>query len=274
MQFGGWAAARARAMVRGSGCAAGPGRRWSHESTVVRAATGMVAVRCGPGGRVARPGGGRSAGLVIGRSPSGRASLGRWHSSLHTAGPPGWALLVGGSLFGALLATAGLGIAYLALDDTARLRSCPPTGSRRPGAPIGLGILSLSLIAGGALLLAGCQPAGHDARSVRRCDGPIAAGRHGRWRRSRTRSTSSPTSCRRMVGPSRSSPSGRSAWPSSMRSLPSLDTARSGRVGVPRRATAGCPWTTRSTRPLATPIGSVAGSRSPISTSWSASMPP
>lgn len=68
---------------------------------------------------------------------------------------PRLGMLVSGSVYGALLTAAGLGIAYLALEtplvsviSTDRL-----SGSSR--APIGLAILALSLIAGGALLLAG-----------------------------------------------------------------------------------------------------------------------
>ena len=63
--------------------------------------------------------------------------------------------LVSSSVYGALLTAAGLGIAYLALRTplVAVLAADRLTGSGRP--PIGLGILALSLIAGGALLLAG-----------------------------------------------------------------------------------------------------------------------
>jgi len=63
--------------------------------------------------------------------------------------------LVSGSVYGAMLAAAGLGIAYLALETPLAtvLSANRLTGAGR--APIGLGILSLSLIAGGALLLAG-----------------------------------------------------------------------------------------------------------------------
>jgi len=64
-------------------------------------------------------------------------------------------MLVSGSVYGALLTAAGLGIAYLALATplVSVLSSGRLTGTGH--APIGLGILSLSLIAGGALLLAG-----------------------------------------------------------------------------------------------------------------------
>lgn len=63
--------------------------------------------------------------------------------------------LVGSSLFGALLAAAGLGIAYLVLATPfiSLLSSDGLAGTGR--APIGLGIWSLSLVAGGAILLAG-----------------------------------------------------------------------------------------------------------------------
>jgi hypothetical protein len=68
---------------------------------------------------------------------------------------PGLGMLVSGSIFGVLLTAAGLGIAYLALATPllSVLSADRLTGSG--GAPIGLGIWSLSLIAGGALLLAG-----------------------------------------------------------------------------------------------------------------------
>ena len=64
-------------------------------------------------------------------------------------------MLVSGSVYGALLTAAGLGIAYLALETplVTLLSTDRLTGAGR--AQIGLGILSLSLIAGGALLLAG-----------------------------------------------------------------------------------------------------------------------
>jgi hypothetical protein len=64
-------------------------------------------------------------------------------------------MLVGGSVYGAMLAAAGLGMAYLALATP--LPSLLPA-NQLSGAgqmPIAIGIWSLSLIAGGALLLAG-----------------------------------------------------------------------------------------------------------------------
>ena len=68
---------------------------------------------------------------------------------------PRLGMLVSGSVYGTLLTTAGLGIAYLALETplVTMLSTDRLTGAGR--AQIGLGILSLSLIAGGALLLAG-----------------------------------------------------------------------------------------------------------------------
>jgi hypothetical protein len=68
---------------------------------------------------------------------------------------PGRGMLVSGSVYGALLTAAGLGIAYLALETplVSVLSADRLTGVGRT--QIGLGILSLSLIAGGALLLAG-----------------------------------------------------------------------------------------------------------------------
>jgi hypothetical protein len=66
-------------------------------------------------------------------------------------------MVVSGSVYGALLTTAGLGIAYLALATplVSVLARDPLTGTGR--LPMGLGILGLSLIAGGALLLAGAN---------------------------------------------------------------------------------------------------------------------
>jgi hypothetical protein len=64
-------------------------------------------------------------------------------------------VLVSGSVYGALLTAAGLGIAYLAIATplVSILSADRLTTSGR--APIELGIWALSLIAGGALLLAG-----------------------------------------------------------------------------------------------------------------------
>ena len=63
--------------------------------------------------------------------------------------------LVGRSVSGVLLTAAGLGIAYAVLETplVSVLSTDRLSGTGR--VPIGLGILSLSLIAGGALLLAG-----------------------------------------------------------------------------------------------------------------------
>lgn len=68
---------------------------------------------------------------------------------------PGLGMLVSGSVYGALLTAAGLGIAYLATGTplVSLLSADRLTGVGRT--QIGLGILALSLIAGGALLLAG-----------------------------------------------------------------------------------------------------------------------
>jgi hypothetical protein len=64
-------------------------------------------------------------------------------------------MLVGNSVYGALLTAAGLGIAYLTLAApiTSLLPANQLSGARQM--PIVLGIWSLSLIAGGALLVAG-----------------------------------------------------------------------------------------------------------------------
>jgi hypothetical protein len=68
---------------------------------------------------------------------------------------PRLGMLVSGSVYGALLTAAGLGIAYLATMTplVAVLSADRLTGAGQ--VQIGMGILSLSLIAGGALLLAG-----------------------------------------------------------------------------------------------------------------------
>lgn len=112
----------------------------------------------------------RSGGVRVGDWADWRSNgnqIGHWPDGIRQASLPAMTLitphrraprlgtLVSGSVYGALLTAAGLGIAYLALEtplvtvmSTDRL-----TGTGR--ASIGLGILSLSLIAGGALLLAG-----------------------------------------------------------------------------------------------------------------------
>lgn len=84
-------------------------------------------------------------------------------------------MLVGGSVYGALLTTAGLGIAYLALETPlASLLAADRLGSSR--APIGLGIVSLSLIAGGALLLAGTNRLAATLAWLRAGDGVTGPG--------------------------------------------------------------------------------------------------
>jgi len=87
-------------------------------------------------------------------------------------------MVVGGSVYGALLTTAGLGIAYLALATplVSVLATDRLSGSGRP--PIGLGILALSLIAGGALLLAGTNRLAATLAGLKdghRSGGPAAA---------------------------------------------------------------------------------------------------
>jgi hypothetical protein len=70
-------------------------------------------------------------------------------------GVPRLGTLLGGSVFGGLLMTAGLGMAYLTLATplTSVLSANQTSGIGR--ASIGLVIWSISLVAGGALLLAG-----------------------------------------------------------------------------------------------------------------------
>ncbi len=141
---------------------------------------------------------------------------------------PGLGALVGGSVFGALLAAAGLGIAYLALaTPLVSVLSADRLSGHGPR-PIGLGIVSFSLIAGGALLVAGTNRLAATLAPVAgtATGGPGRA--PGRWRRWPTRSTSSPMSCRTRDEPSPSWPSDPSAWPSSTPSRPSVDIARSG----------------------------------------------
>lgn len=68
---------------------------------------------------------------------------------------PRLGVIVNGSIYGALLSAAGLLIAYLALwTPLLTVLSSDRLAGGRP-APIGLAVLSLSLIAGGSLLLAG-----------------------------------------------------------------------------------------------------------------------
>lgn len=68
---------------------------------------------------------------------------------------PRLGMLIGGSVYGALLTAAGLGMAYLALATplTSSLSANQLSGVGRM--PIAMGIWALALIAGGALLLAG-----------------------------------------------------------------------------------------------------------------------
>ncbi len=89
---------------------------------------------------------------------------------------PRLALLVGSSLYGVLLTTAGLGIAYLALETPLvsmlaadRLTGTAPT-------PVGIGVLALSLIAGGALLLAGANRLATTLARLRTGDDSARAG--------------------------------------------------------------------------------------------------
>lgn len=85
----------------------------------------------------------------------GRASLSVMAFITPHRRAPRLGALVGTSVSGVLLTAAGLGIAYAALETplVSVLSTDRLSGTGRM--PIGLGILSLSLIAGGALLLAG-----------------------------------------------------------------------------------------------------------------------
>ena len=79
--------------------------------------------------------------------------------------------LVSGSVIGALLAAAGLGIAYLTLATplVSQLSADRLAGADRT--PIGLGIWALSLIAGGALLVAGTNRLAATLARLRAGDG-------------------------------------------------------------------------------------------------------
>lgn len=162
-------------MVRGSGCASALGRRWSHGPNVVRPATGKVgsgAVRVGAWAHW------RGMGSRIGHWPIAirQASLAAMTLPTPHRRAPRLGMLVSGSVYGALLTTAGLGIAYLALDTplVSRMTADRLTGSSP--VPIGLGILSLSLLAGGALLLAGANQLARALARLRAGDRPAGPG--------------------------------------------------------------------------------------------------
>jgi hypothetical protein len=126
----------------------------SHAPNVVRTATNGDTVRCGPGGPLGRLAGpGQPDWSLAARCGSGIVAAMAFITPHRRA--PRLGMLVSGSVYGALLAAAGLGIAYLAVATplVTVLATDRLSGTSRP--PIGLGILSLSLIAGGALLLAG-----------------------------------------------------------------------------------------------------------------------
>lgn len=141
-------------MVRGSGSAPDVGSRWSHGPNVVRPATNVVrsgAVRVG-GWADCRPAGSRNGHWLAANT---RAPLRAMAIITPHRRAPRLGMLVSGSVFGVLLTAAGLGIAYLALGTPllSVLSTDRLTGAGR--APVELGVMALSLIAGGALLLAG-----------------------------------------------------------------------------------------------------------------------
>ena len=126
----------------------------SHRRKVVRRATGRGRVRCGVGGPVARlAGDGQPDWSLAGSQGSGKVPAMAFITPHRRA--PRLGVLVGGSVFGALLTAAGLGIGYLVLATPlpSMLSTNQLSGSGR--LPIGLGIWSLSMVACGALLLAG-----------------------------------------------------------------------------------------------------------------------
>jgi hypothetical protein len=85
----------------------------------------------------------------------GRASLAAMALTTSRRRAPRLGMLIGSSVYGALLTAAGLAAAYLALATplAAELSASGMPGTGRP--PIALGIRVLSLIASAALLLAG-----------------------------------------------------------------------------------------------------------------------
>ncbi|HEX5149634.1 MAG TPA: hypothetical protein VFW02_11170 [Candidatus Limnocylindrales bacterium] len=80
---------------------------------------------------------------------------------------PRFGALVGGTLLGTILVLAGLLAAYLTLA-TPILSNSVPIASDGQGVPIGLGIWSFALIAGGGLLIAGTNRLAVTVASLRR----------------------------------------------------------------------------------------------------------
>ena len=118
--------------------------------------------------------------------------------------------LVGSSVSGVLLTAAGLGIAYAVLETPLVSVLSTDRLSETGRMPIGLGILSLSLIAGGALLLAGTNRLAVALARVRA--GHANAGPGARALATDGRCGRRDRTCRAepMVVPSPSSPSDRS----------------------------------------------------------------
>jgi hypothetical protein len=85
-------------------------------------------------------------------------------------------MLVGGSVYGALLTAAGLGIAYFVLVTPLGPGLSANRLSGAGGPPIALGIWALSLIAGGALLLAGANRLAVTLASLRTRNGQRGPG--------------------------------------------------------------------------------------------------
>lgn len=141
-------------MVRGSGSGHALGRRTSHGPNAVQAANGSV------GSGVVRMGqwaDWRPAVSRIGHwpAPFGRASFAPMALITPHRRAPRLGMLVGGSVYGALLTAAGLGMGYLVLATPLASIVSANRLSSAGRLPIGMGILSLSLLAGGALLVAG-----------------------------------------------------------------------------------------------------------------------
>lgn len=175
-ELGGWAAPPGRAMVRGSGWRAGDGSRTSHAPNVVRPAT--TAVESG----VVQMGTWADRPEMVSRidhwlvqpvaAPLAAMALIRSHRR-----DPRRSMLMGDSVFGVLLTAAGLEIAFLALATpfSATLSSTQLSGSGH--AATALGISSISLIAAGALLLAGANRLSATLLKVRRHPSPGPAAR-------------------------------------------------------------------------------------------------
>lgn len=87
--------------------------------------------------------------------------------SARTHAAPRFGRLVGATVFGTILATLGLAMAYLTVA-TPLVSNLAPSRAGGGGMSIGLGVWSFALIAGGALLVAGTNRLAATLASVRR----------------------------------------------------------------------------------------------------------